>query len=91
MRPRPEGRGDLQCAGTALTCSSGLKWGHGPKAVETVRREVQGLVSHDASMGPRPEGRGDANPAISSSTRVCTLQWGHGPKAVETRTPSGIT
>ena len=84
MRPRPEGRGELQRARAGRRNACGLQCGHDPKAVENYsarsKRSVSGFrlqCGHDPKAVENSEMR-----SISHAPNAW-LQCGHDPKAVE--------
>ena len=59
MRPRPEGRGELELFYAVKQHRGALQCGHDPKAVENIYLLLRVLPAVHASMRPRPEGRGE--------------------------------
>ena len=85
MRPRPEGRGELELLWLRVTQIRKLQCGHSPKAVENPRVEIADgqvdIAGFNAATARRPwRTRRSREPGPYGTPG---LQCGHSPKAVE--------
>ena len=85
MRPRPEGRGELDLSrGVGLRQALGLQCGHNPKAVENpTRGRRPWTTGRRLQCGHNPEAVENNMPWRTISTMPWPLQCGHDPEAVE--------